>query len=96
MLHIRVDNDFKDQATLAFNALGLFASNAVLQFLRRAVVEQASPLKPNVHNTVTQVAVNGSRATMASGKSRFAFSGELFVDFEKNSGNQTRQRLARL
>ena len=50
MLHIRVDDDVKDPATLAFNAMGLFVSNAVRQFLRRAVVNQASPLELKVSN----------------------------------------------
>ena len=50
MLHIRVDDDVKDRATLAFNAMGLFVSNAVRQFLRRAVVSQAYPLELKVPN----------------------------------------------
>ena len=96
MLHIRVDDDVKDRATLAFNAMGLFVSNAVRQFLRGAVVDQASPLQLKVPNAEMQFAMRESRSMMASRKSRFAFIGELFADLEKNSGNQARQRPARL
>lgn len=41
MVHVRVDNEIKAQASEALSAMGLSASDAVRLFLKRVVVEQA-------------------------------------------------------
>ena len=90
MLHIRVDDDIKEQATAALATMGLSVSDAVRLFLRRVVVDQAFPLELKVPNAETQAAMNESRAMMASrrnGKGRFASSDALFADLDKNSGS---------
>ena len=90
MLHIRVDDDIKEQATAALATMGLSVSDAVRLFLRRVVVDQAFPLELKVPNAETQAAMNESRAMMASrrnGKGRFASSDELFADLDKKSGS---------
>ena len=90
MLHIRVDDDIKEQATAALATMGLSVSDAVRLFLRRVVVDQAFPLELKVPNAETQAAMNESRAMMVSrrdGKSRFASADEMFADLDKNSGS---------
>ena len=90
MLHIRVDDDIKEQATLALTTMGLSMSDAVRLFLRRVVVDQAFPLELKVPNAQTQAAMEESRAMMArrrNGENRFASADEMFADLEKNSGN---------
>ena len=90
MLHIRVDDDIKEQATAALATMGLSVSDAVRLFLRRVVVDQAFPLELKVPNAETQAAMEESRAMMASrrnGKGRFASSDELFADLDKISGS---------
>ncbi len=89
MLHIRIDDDIKEQATAALTTMGLSVSDAVRLFLRRVVVDQAFPLELKVPNAETQAAMEESRAMMASrrnGENRFACADELFADLEKNSG----------
>ena len=89
MLHVRVDDDIKEQATAALTAMGLSMSDAVRLFLRRVVVDQAFPLELKVPNAQTQAAMAESRAMMASrcnDESRFASASEMFADLEKNSG----------
>ena len=86
MLHIRVDDDIKEQATEALTAMGLSVSDAVRLFLRRVVIDQAFPLELKVPNAQTRAAMDESRAMMASRRARFATSDELFADLEKNSG----------
>ena len=86
MLHIRVEDDIKEQATQALTAMGLSMSDAVRLFLRRVVIDQAFPLELKVPNTETRAAMEESRAMMASRRSRFASADELFADLEKNSG----------
>ena len=89
MLHIRVDDDIKEQATVALTTMGLSVSDAVRLFLRRVVVDQAFPLELKVPNAETQAAMEESRAMMArrrNGENRFASADEMFADLEKNSG----------
>ena len=86
MLHIRVDDDIKAQATEALTAMGLSMSDAVRLFLRRVVVDQAFPLELKVPNAQTLAAMDESRAMMATRRARFATSDALFADLEKNSG----------
>jgi DNA-damage-inducible protein J len=88
MLHIRVDDDIKEQATAALTTMGLSMSDAVRLFLRRVVVDQAFPLELKVPNAQTQAAMEESRAMMASRRnreSRFASADDMFADLEKNS-----------
>ena len=84
MLHIRVDDDIKEQATTALTAMGLSVSDAVRLFLRRVVVDQAFPIELKVPNADTLAAMEESRAMMAARRARFATADELFADLEKN------------
>jgi DNA-damage-inducible protein J len=86
MLHIRVDDDTKEQATQALTAMGLSVSDAVRLFLRRVIVDQAFPLELKVPNTETLAAMEESRAMMSKRRARFASADELFADLDKNSG----------
>ena len=88
MLHIRVDDDIKEQATVALTAMGLSVSDAVRLFLRRVVVDQAFPLELKVPNAQMKAAMEESRAMMVrrrNGENRFASADEMFTYLEKNS-----------
>lgn len=86
MLHIRVDDDIKEQAAQALTAMGLSMSDAVRLFLRRVVIDQAFPLELKVPNAQTRAAMDESRAMMANRRARFSTGDALFADLEKNSG----------
>jgi len=73
MLHIRVDDDIKEQATQTLNAMGMSVSDAVRLFLRRVVIDQAFPLELKVPNAETLAAMEESRAMMAKRRARFTF-----------------------
>ena len=85
MLHIRVDDDIKEQATVALTAMGLSMSDAVRLFVRRVVIDQAFPIELKVPNAETLAAMNESRAMIAQRRARFATADKLFADLEKNS-----------
>jgi len=85
MLHIRVDDDTKEQATAALSSMGLTMSDAVRLFLRRVVIDQAFPLELKVPNADTLAAMEESRTLMKKGRARFANADELFAALEKNS-----------
>lgn len=85
MVHVRVDNEIKAQATEALAEMGLSISDAVRIFLKRVVVEQAMPIELKVPNAETRAAMAESRAMIRTRRARFATAEELFDDLEKNS-----------
>lgn len=84
MIHVRVDESTKDEATETLAAMGLSVSDAVRLFLRRVVIEQAFPLELKVPNAETLAAMAESRAMMAARSTRFASADALFDGLEKH------------
>lgn len=83
MLHVRVDDEIKAQATQTLAALGMSVSDAVRLFLHRVVIDQEFPLELKVPNAETRAAMEESRALMVAGRTRFATAAVLFDDLEK-------------
>ena len=83
MLHVRVDDETKANATETLAALGMSVSDAVRLFLKRVVAEQAFPLELKVPNAETRAAMEESRAIMAARRARFKTAEALFDDLEK-------------
>ena len=86
MLHVRVDDDTKEQATTALNAMGLSVSDAVRLFLKRVVADQAFPLELKVPNAVTRAAMAEADKIAAKNKARFETADDLMADLEKAGG----------
>lgn len=84
MLHVRVDDDTKAQATEALAALGLSVSDAVRLFLRRVVVDQAFPLELKVPNAKTRTAMAEADKIVRSRRARFATVDAVIADLEKD------------
>jgi DNA-damage-inducible protein J len=83
MLHIRVDDETKIQATAALAAMGLSMSDAVRIFLKRVVNDQAFPLELKVPNAETRAAMEEARAMMKARQARFESTDALFDELEK-------------
>jgi DNA-damage-inducible protein J len=83
MLHVRVDDDVKAQASEALASMGLSVSDAVRIFLKRVVNDQAFPLELKVPNAETRAAIAESRAMIKKRQARFASAEALFNDLEK-------------
>ena len=83
MLHIRVDDKTKTQATEALAAMGLSMSDAVRIFLKRVVNDQAFPLELKVPNAETRTAMEEARAMMKARQARFESTDALFDELEK-------------
>jgi len=83
MLHVRVDDDTKEQATAALDAMGLSVSDAVRIFLKRVIADQAFPLELKVPNAVTRAAMAEASQMIAEGKARFKNADQLMADLEK-------------
>ena len=83
MLHIRVEDEIKVQATEALAAMGLSMSDAVRILLKRVVNDQAFPLELKVPNAATRAAIKESRAKMKAGQARFDAAADLINELEK-------------
>lgn len=84
MLHVRVDDETKEKATVALDAMGLSVSEAVRLFLRRVVADQAIPFDLKVPNAETRAAMAEADEITASRRVRFASADELFSDLGKS------------
>lgn len=75
MIHVRLDENLKNEAVSALEAMGLSLSDAIRVFLTRVVAEQQIPFTLRVPNAETQQAMHEARAMT---KAHFANAGELF------------------
>lgn len=83
MLHVRVDDEIKAQASEALAAMGLSVSDAVRILLKRVVNDQAFPLELKVPNAQTRAAMEEARALMKSRAARFSSADALIDELEK-------------
>lgn len=83
MLHVRVDDQIKAQATEALAAMGLSVSDAVRILLKRVVNDQAFPLELKVPNAQTRAAIEEARAMASARAARFTAAEALIDDLEK-------------
>ena len=83
MLHVRVDDDIKAQATEALASMGLSVSDAVRILLKRVVNDQAFPLELKVPNAQTREAMAEARAMTQARAARFSSADALLDGLEK-------------
>ena len=83
MLHVRIDDALKAEASLALEAMGMSVSDAVRILLTRVVSDQAFPLELKVPNAQTRAAMEEARAIMKARAARFETVDALIDDLEK-------------
>jgi len=84
MLHVRIDDETKERATIALNAMGLSMSDAVRLFLKRVVAEQAIPFEVKLPNAETKEAMAEAEAIIRQRRSRFESAEALFEALDKD------------
>jgi len=85
MVHVRVDENIKAQATEALDAMGLTLSDAVRVFLACVATEKRLPFALKVPNTETLAAMAEADSIARAHRGRFGSAAELFDDLEKNA-----------
>ncbi len=85
MVHVRVDEQIKAQATETLAAMGLSVSDAVRVFLMRVVADKQMPFALKVPNAETRTAMAEAEEIAFKRRARFENATELFDDLEKNS-----------
>jgi DNA-damage-inducible protein J len=88
MIHIRIDEQVKKQATETLAAMGLSVSDAVRVFLMRLVAEKQMPFALKVPNAETRAAMMEADEIVRTHRARFDTAAELFDDLEKKRGSQ--------
>ncbi len=95
MLHVRVDDEIKTQASEALATMGLSVSDAVRILLKRVINDQAFPLELKVPNTQTRAAMEEARAMAKARAARFDSADALIDELEDASvggSKKTRQQ----
>lgn len=83
MLHVRLDDELKEKATEALDAIGLSAADAVRLLFHRIVAEQAFPLELKVPNAETRAAIEESHRIMAERRARFTDGESMIADLDR-------------
>ncbi len=83
MVHVRVDEQVKAQATETLAAMGLSVSDAVRVCLMRVIADQQMPFSIKVPNLETRMAMAEADAIVLKRRARFESATELFDDLEK-------------
>lgn len=78
MLHVRVEDDVKERASIALEQMGLTMSEAVRVFLHRVAADQKLPFALEVPNERTRAAMEEARVLSA----RFDTAADLFDDLD--------------
>ena len=78
MVHVRVDENIKVQATETLAAMGLSVSDAVRVFLMRVVAEQQMPFALKAPNAETRAAMAEADSVTRARRARFGTATELF------------------
>ncbi|MBK1700014.1 type II toxin-antitoxin system RelB/DinJ family antitoxin [Thiococcus pfennigii] len=87
MIHVRVDEEVKAQATETLAAMGLSMSDAVRVFLTRVVAEQRLPFALEVPNAATRAAMSEADAIAGTRRGRFAGAEQLFDHLDPKNGS---------
>ena len=85
MVHVRVNEQTKIQATETLAAMGLSVSDAVRVFLTRVVAEQQLPFSIKVPNAETRAGMTEADVMASAHRARFSTASEVFDDLEKNN-----------
>jgi len=86
MVHVRVDENLKAQATETLSLMGLTVSDAIRVFLTRVVADKELPFAIKVPNATSQAAMAEANEIIEGRRARFTSADALIDAIEKDSG----------
>jgi DNA-damage-inducible protein J len=86
MVHVRIDQDEKNEAAAVLSSMGLSVSSVVRLLLKRVAAEKAVPFDLRVPNAETRAAMAEADAIIRERNARFTAARDLFNDIEKSGG----------
>ena len=85
MVHVRIDENIKAQATQTLASMGLTISDAVRVFLTRVVADQELPFALKAPNATSRTAMVEAEAIVQSRRARFSAPDQLLDGLEEAS-----------
>lgn len=85
MVHVRVDENIKTQATETLASMGLTVSDAIRVFLTRVVADKELPFAIKAPNANSRAAMAEASEIIKNRRARFNNSDALMNDLEKAS-----------
>jgi DNA-damage-inducible protein J len=85
MVHVRVDEKIKAQATETLNSMGLTVSDAIRVFLTRVVADKELPFSLKAPNDASRAAIAEANQIVESRRARFATADALLNDLQEAS-----------
>ncbi len=86
MIHVRLDEHVKEEASAALEAMGLSVSDAVRALLVRVAADKALPFALRVPNATTRAAMAEADEMVRAGRARFASEADLIESLETTGG----------
>lgn len=86
MVHVRLDENIKAQATETLASMGLTVSDAVRVFLTRVVADKELPFALKAPNAQSRAAISEADELIKNRQARFATPDALIHDLEEASG----------
>lgn len=83
MIHVRLDDEMKEQAQKTLNAMGLSMSDAIRIFFRRIIEDEAMPFEIKVPNARTRAAMIEARKLAKEHHETFDNAQSLFDDLNE-------------
>lgn len=83
MIHVRIDENVKAQATETLASMGLTVSDAVRVFLTRVVADKELPFAIKAPNASSRLAIAEANEMVKNRRARFATATDLLDDIEK-------------
>jgi len=83
MIHVRIDENVKAQATETLASMGLTVSDAVRVFLTRVVADKELPFAIKAPNASSRLAIAEANEMVKNRRARFATATDLIDDIEK-------------
>ena len=87
MVHVRVDENLKAQATETLSLMGLTVSDAIRVFLTRVVADKELPFAIKVPNATSQAAMAEANEIIEGRRARFTSADALMDAIEKDSSH---------
>lgn len=85
MVHVRVDEKIKAQATETLASMGLTVSDAIRVFLTRIVADKELPFALKAPNATSRAAIAEANEIIQSRRARFTTAAALLNDLEEAS-----------
>lgn len=85
MVHVRVDEHIKAQATETLASMGLSVSDAIRVFLTRVVADKELPFSLKAPSAASRAAMAEAQDIIKNKRARFETAQALFDDLEKAS-----------